>query len=276
MSASEQAPPNPSEQAPPNGGRLPEPAVRAMFDRIAGVYDLLNQVMTAGLHHRWRERAVQLAAVTPGARVLDVATGTGDLALELARATGPDGQVVAVDFSERMLQLADAKARRAGGAQPMAAIEFCAANALALPFDDHEFSAATVGFGVRNFADLELGLAELVRVVAPGGRVVVLEMTVPQRAPLSAFFSMWFDRIVPLLGRLAGDPDAYSYLPRSVRRFPSPQRLAELLYNAGLREVGWLLTGGGIIAIHHGRVPLGAGAGGRPRATVAAGDRGRR
>lgn len=236
-------------------GHLPEPAVQAMFDRIAGVYDLLNQLMTAGLHHRWRERAVQLAGVSPGACVLDVATGTGDLALALARAAGPRGRVVAVDFSERMLDLAtakDSKHRRSDDV--LAPIDFCAANALSLPFEDSRFDAATVGFGVRNFADLRGGLTELVRVVAPGGRVVVLEMTVPRRPPLSRFFSLWFDRIVPLLGRLAGDAEAYTYLPRSVRRFPGPQQLAELLYAVGLRDVGWVITGGGIIAIHHGRV----------------------
>ena len=128
------------------------------------------------------------------------------------------------------------------------------ANALELPYGDHTFDAATVGFGVRNFAALEQGLSEMVRVVRPGGRVVVLEITQPQRPPLSWFFRLWFDRLVPVLGRLAGDPDAYSYLPSSVRRFPGPRELAAELYEAGLRDVGWVLTAGGIIAIHHGTV----------------------
>jgi len=232
-------------------GTLPETQVRAMFDRIAGVYDTLNQVMTAGLHHRWRARAVALAAVAPGDRVLDVATGTGDLALALAQAVGPGGEVIATDFSERMLELARAKAR---SRRPAASVRFAAANALSLPFADGEFAAATVGFGVRNFDSLQRGLDELARVVRPGGRVVILEMTSPRRPPLSTFFSLWFDRVVPLLGRLAGDADAYRYLPASVRRFPGPQELAAMMWAAGLREIRYLLTAGGIIAIHVGQV----------------------
>jgi demethylmenaquinone methyltransferase/2-methoxy-6-polyprenyl-1,4-benzoquinol methylase len=211
-----------------------------MFDRIARVYDRMNSLMTAGMHHRWRARAVELARVGSGDRALDVATGTGDLALGL-RASGAD--VVGIDFSERMLELARQKAP---------GIRFEQANALELPYAEGEFDVATVGFGARNFADLRRGLEEMVRVVRPGGRVVVLEITTPQRPPLSWFFRAWFDRVVPLLGRLAGDPDAYAYLPSSVRRFPEPRELAGELARAGLDEVRWVLTGGGIIALHSG------------------------
>jgi demethylmenaquinone methyltransferase / 2-methoxy-6-polyprenyl-1,4-benzoquinol methylase len=221
-----------------------------MFDRIAGVYDLLNTVMTAGLHHRWRERAADLARVGPGARVLDVATGTGDLALELARRVAPGGEVVGSDFSEAML----ARARRKA-TPPGAELRFEWGDALELPYADATFDAATVGFGARNFSDLARGLAEMVRVVRPGGRVVVLEFTSPTRAPLSIFYSLWFDRVVPVLGRLAGDPDAYSYLPDSVKRFPAPAGLAAELRRAGLREIGYLVTAGGIVVIHFGTVP---------------------
>jgi demethylmenaquinone methyltransferase / 2-methoxy-6-polyprenyl-1,4-benzoquinol methylase len=221
-----------------------------MFDRIAGVYDLLNTVMTAGLHHRWRERAVDLARVGPGARVLDVATGTGDLALELARRVAPGGEVVGSDFSEAML----ARARRKAP-PPGAELRFEWGDALELPYADASFDAATVGFGARNFSDLARGFAEMVRVVRPGGRVVVLEFTSPTRAPLSIFYSLWFDRVVPVLGRLAGDPDAYSYLPDSVKRFPAPAGLAAELQRAGLREIGYLVTAGGIVVIHFGTVP---------------------
>jgi demethylmenaquinone methyltransferase/2-methoxy-6-polyprenyl-1,4-benzoquinol methylase len=229
-------------------GTLEEPQVRAMFDRIARVYDPLNSLMTAGLHHRWRERAADLAELAPGARALDVACGTGDLALELARRVGPGGEIVACDFSERMLELARAKS----SAQPTIRFEW--ANALELPYADGEFAAATVGFGARNFSDLEQGLRELARVVRPGGRVVVLEMTTPTRPPLATFFRLWFDRAVPMLGRLGGGGDAYTYLPRSVQRFPEPVELAATMERCGLRSIRYVLTAGGIIAIHVGEV----------------------
>jgi demethylmenaquinone methyltransferase/2-methoxy-6-polyprenyl-1,4-benzoquinol methylase len=242
-----------AQQAPPGApGTLEEPQVRAMFDRIAGLYDRLNTVMTAGLHHQWRRRAGELAALRPGDRALDVATGTGDLAFELARRVAPGGRVIGADFSEGMLEIARAKATRFGDVAAPTSFQW--ANALALPFGDNEFDAVTVGFGVRNFSDLEQGLSEMVRVVRPGGRVVVLEITTPQRPPLSTFFSLWFDRVVPMLGRLAGDPDAYSYLPNSVKRFPAPDKLAELMWRTGLREIHYVLTAGGIIALHAGTV----------------------
>jgi demethylmenaquinone methyltransferase / 2-methoxy-6-polyprenyl-1,4-benzoquinol methylase len=227
-------------------GSLSEPQVRAMFDRIARVYDLMNSVMTAGMHHRWRERAVDMAGVGPGDRALDVATGTGDLALALKRRVGASGQVIGSDFSEQMLELARRKSDD---------VAFEWANALELPYEDASFDAVSVGFGARNFSDLPAGLAEMARVTRPGGRVVVLEITTPQRPPLSWFFRIWFDRVVPMLGRIAGDPDAYSYLPSSVRRFPGPSELGSQLAAAGLDDVRWLLTAGGIIAIHSGRKP---------------------
>lgn len=226
-------------------GTLPEEQVRAMFDRIARVYDPINSVMTAGLHQRWRERAADMARLAPGGRALDVATGTGDLAVALSERVGASGEVVGSDFSERMLELARQKAP---------SLRFETANALDLPYEDDSFDAATVGFGARNFSDLDRGLSEMARVVRPGGRVVVLEITVPQRPPLSTFFSLWFDRVVPALGRIAGDPDAYAYLPSSVKRFPAPDRLAEKMVAAGLGDVRWILTAGGIIALHSGTV----------------------
>jgi demethylmenaquinone methyltransferase/2-methoxy-6-polyprenyl-1,4-benzoquinol methylase len=228
-----------------------------MFDRIAGVYDRMNSVMTAGLHHHWRRRAADLAAVGPGARVLDVATGTGDLALELARRVAPDGAVVGADFSERMLDLAREKMASEHGADRVPAgvdVRFESANALALPYAPDTFDAATVGFGARNFSDLEAGLAEMARVVRPGGRVVVLEITTPTGPPLSTFLDLWFDRIVPVLGRVAGDAEAYNYLPNSVRRFPAPEALAAVMWRCGLDPVRYVITAGGIIALHVGEV----------------------
>jgi demethylmenaquinone methyltransferase/2-methoxy-6-polyprenyl-1,4-benzoquinol methylase len=223
-------------------GTLEEGQVRAMFDRIAGFYDVMNSVMTAGLHHRWRERAADLARVGPGSRALDVATGTGDLAIALARR---GGEVVGTDFSEGMLARARAKAPE---------VRWEEANALALPYPDGSFDAATVGFGARNFSDLSRGLGEMARVVRPGGRVVVLEITTPTRPPLSVFFSLWFDRIVPVLGRVAGENEAYTYLPSSVKRFPDPHALGGLMVAAGMHDVRWILTAGGIIALHSGTV----------------------
>jgi demethylmenaquinone methyltransferase/2-methoxy-6-polyprenyl-1,4-benzoquinol methylase len=211
-----------------------------MFDRIARVYDRMNSVMTAGMHHRWRERAVDLARVGPGSVALDVATGTGDLAIALRR-RGAD--VVGMDFAEAMLEVAREKAPD---------VRFEQGNALELAYPDGRFDAVTVGFGARNFADLGRGLREMARVTRPGGRVVILEITTPQKPPLSWFFGVWFDRVVPALGRLAGESVAYTYLPSSVRRFPGPRELAAELAEAGLSDVRWVLTAGGIIAIHAG------------------------
>jgi demethylmenaquinone methyltransferase/2-methoxy-6-polyprenyl-1,4-benzoquinol methylase len=221
-----------------------------MFDRIAGPYDRMNSVMTAGLHHRWRSRAADLAAVGPGSRVLDVATGTGDLAIELARRVAPGGSVVGCDFSDGMLARARAKAP---------GIRFEWADALSLGYADGAFDAATVGFGARNFGDLDRGLAEMARVVRPGGKVVILEITTPTRPPLSSFFRVWFDRVVPSLGKLAGDSDAYNYLPNSVKRFPGADELAGRMAGVGLTGIHYLLTAGGIIAIHVGEVDPGRG-----------------
>jgi len=224
--------------------------VRGMFDRIAGVYDLMNSAMTAGLHHEWRQRAVDRAEVGEGSDALDVCCGTGDLALELRRRIGPDGRVVGCDFSEPMLELA----RRKSGNEGLP-VEFGWADALSLPYGDASFDAVTIGFGARNLADLDRGIAEMTRVLRPGGRLVILEITRPQRQPLSGFYSLWFDRVVPVLGNMAGDPEAYSYLPNSVRAFPQPEELAGRLDAAGLEQIRWLLLAGGIIAIHSGSRP---------------------
>jgi demethylmenaquinone methyltransferase/2-methoxy-6-polyprenyl-1,4-benzoquinol methylase len=250
-----------------SSGRLPDDQVREMFERIAGLYDVMNTAMTVGLHHRWRARAADLAGVGPGARVLDVATGTGDLALELARRVHPGGEVVGIDFAEAMLARANEKAAAVaqGGVRP----RFELGDALALPFAADSFDAAGAGFGVRNFSDLRRGLGEMARVVRPGGRVVVLEITTPMRAPLSHFYALWFDRLVPALGRLAARmaaarsratsapgqsaiADAYTYLPSSVRRFPDAEAMAGEMRAAGLRDVAYELLAGGIVAIHVG------------------------
>jgi demethylmenaquinone methyltransferase/2-methoxy-6-polyprenyl-1,4-benzoquinol methylase len=209
-----------------------------MFDRIAPVYDAMNRVMTAGLDRRWR-RITAEAVVSPGDLVLDAACGTGDLALADVRA---GGRVTGLDFSEAMLDRARRKAPE---------LVWVQGDALALPFEDGSFDAATVGFGVRNLDDLERGLGELRRVLRAGGRVGVLEITRP-RGPLRVFYSFWFDRIVPLLGKVLPGGDAYTYLPASVRRFPGPDELVRLLERNGFAEVRYRTFAGGIVALHTG------------------------
>ncbi|TMK78990.1 MAG: bifunctional demethylmenaquinone methyltransferase/2-methoxy-6-polyprenyl-1,4-benzoquinol methylase UbiE [Actinobacteria bacterium] len=209
-----------------------------MFDRIAPVYDAMNRLMTAGLDQRWR-RETASAVVRPGDRVLDVCCGTGDLALA---ATQAGGHVTGLDFSTSMLE----RARRKSSA-----VEWIDGDALALPFPDASFDAATVGFGVRNLANVERGLGELRRVLRPGGRVAILEITRP-RGALAPFYRFWFDGVIPLAGKVLPGGSAYSYLPASVRRFPAPEGLAKLLDEAGFEEIRWRLFAYGIVALHTG------------------------
>ena len=219
-------------------GTLPAKDVQTMFDRIAPVYDVMNRVMTAGLDLRWRRLTAE-AVVRRGDRVLDACCGTGDLAVADLRA---GGDVTGLDFSPRMLERARRKSE---------AVKWVEGDMLALPFEDGSFEAATVGFGVRNVVDLEHGLAELARVLVPGGRVGILEITRP-RGFLRHFYGLWFDRIVPLLGRVLPGGDAYTYLPASVRRFPGPEDLARALEEAGFEHVRFRLFAGGIVALHVG------------------------
>ncbi|HEU4945052.1 MAG TPA: bifunctional demethylmenaquinone methyltransferase/2-methoxy-6-polyprenyl-1,4-benzoquinol methylase UbiE [Solirubrobacterales bacterium] len=222
--------------------------VNRMFDRVAARYDLLNSLMSAGLHHRWRERAADQAELAPGDSVLDVCCGTGDLALELAGRVAPAGRVVGCDFSEPMLDLAREKTARRG----IEGVRYEWADALNLPYDAGRFDAVTVGFGVRNFADRDRGMAEMTRVLRPGGRLVVLEFTEPRRPPFSTFYALWFDRIAPILGKLSDDPEAYSYLAESVHSFPGPRGLAEKMDAAGLERIKYTILAGGIVTIHSG------------------------
>jgi demethylmenaquinone methyltransferase/2-methoxy-6-polyprenyl-1,4-benzoquinol methylase len=212
-----------------------------MFDRIAPVYDAMNSVMTAGLDRRWR-RLTARAVVRPGDRVLDVCCGTGELALACA---AEGGRVTGLDFSERMLE----RARRKRGE-----VGWIAGDAVALPFGEEEFDAATVGFGVRNVPELERALAELWRVLRPGGRLAILEITRP-RGLLAPFYRLWFDILVPALGKALPGGSAYTYLPASVRRFPGPDELAALIEAAGFEGVRYRRLAGGIVALHVADVP---------------------
>ena len=219
-------------------GTLPPEGVRSMFDRIAPVYDAMNRLMTAGLDQRWRRLTVD-AVVRPGDRVLDACCGTGDLAIAGAQA---GGVVTGVDFSAPMLERARRKAPE---------LEWVEGDALALPLEDGSFDAATVGFGVRNLADLDGGLRELRRVLRPGGRLAILEITRPQGV-LAPFYRFWFDGVIPVAGKVLPGGSAYTYLPASVRRFPEPQGLAKLMDAAGFGDIRWRLFAGGIVALHTG------------------------
>jgi len=219
-------------------GRLAPDAVRTMFDRIAPVYDAMNHVMTAGLDRRWRAETAR-AVVSPGDRVLDSCCGTGDLAIACLRA---GGRVTGLDFSERMLDRARTKSDE---------VEWVEGDALALPFAEGSFDAATVGFGVRNLEDLGKGLGELRRVLRPGGRLAILEITTP-RGLLRPFYKLWFEGLVPLAGKLLPGGSAYTYLPASVRRFPEAKQLAELMDSAGFEHVRYRFFAGGIVALHTG------------------------
>jgi demethylmenaquinone methyltransferase / 2-methoxy-6-polyprenyl-1,4-benzoquinol methylase len=230
--------------------RLDPADVERMFDRIAGPYDLMNRLMTAGLDQRWRALAARESGVGRGATVLDACCGTGDLTLELARIVGRSGQVTGLDFSAEMLRRA---ARKSPG-DDAAAVEWVRGDATAMPFADNSFAAATIAFGLRNLPDHEAGLRELTRVVRPGGRVVCLEITRPEQGPLKGFYSLWFDRGIPALGRVFDRSGAYSYLPASVRRFPGPELLGEAFHRAGTTDVRYRLLAGGIVALHVGEV----------------------
>jgi demethylmenaquinone methyltransferase/2-methoxy-6-polyprenyl-1,4-benzoquinol methylase len=225
---------------------LPPDQVRAMFDRISPAYDRMNRIMSLGMDGSWRALAVRASGAAPGDAALDVCCGTGDLAIELLDAVSTRGRVVGLDFSEAMLDAARRKSSQ---------IEWVRGDALALPFADGEFAAATIGFGMRNLADPLRGFAELARVVRPGGRVVCLELTDPP-AWAAPFARLWTDRAVPLLGRLvARETDAYRYLPASVHRFPPADELAAVMGRAGLRRVRYRRLSGGAVAVHVGTVP---------------------
>jgi demethylmenaquinone methyltransferase/2-methoxy-6-polyprenyl-1,4-benzoquinol methylase len=233
-------------------GEAKQQYVAGLFVRISRRYDLMNTLMTAGMHYHWKRRTAQLAAQGLQGKALDIATGTGDLALALERR--PEiVQSVGVDLLPEMLNLAQEKARaRYNGNRP----SFIVGDALGLPFADNAFACATAGFSLRNMPDLPQALAEMVRVVRPGGRVTTLELTPFTGGVRAKIFRFYFHRMVPLMGQLvAGERLAYTYLPQSVDYFLEADNLAHLFRQSGLVDVGYIKLGLGTVAIHFGRKP---------------------
>ena len=238
----------PSGRATDRGNAASTAEVRAMFDRIARVYDPMNLVISAFQEPRWRKRAVKLSGARSGDRILDVATGTGKVAADLYAKAQPGGSVLGVDISPAMIRVAQKRFVDRPG------LTFVVGDAMALPTEDATFDAATIAFGMRNLPDYGKGFAELARSVRPGGRVVCLEIARP-RSRLARILQFWFDRIVPIVGRVAGQGGAYGYLVRSVKGYPGPDRIAEIMREVGLQDVSWIGMSGGIVTIHTGTVP---------------------
>lgn len=231
-----------------SGNAVPEPRVTTMFDSIAPVYDRMNTLMTAGLDERWRRSAVRAAGLSRGSSALDVACGTGKLTAALAEAVGPEGRVVGVDLSQAMLDQAQ------GAFGYLAAVEFRAGNALALPVDDGSFDAATIAFGLRNLSSFEAGFREMARAVRGGGRVVCLELSVPRSAAAARIYTTAFGAAAPVMGALFRRREAYSYLPNSLNGFPRAEEIAETMQRAGLRDVRFRRLALGAVALHVGTV----------------------
>ncbi len=252
--------PTPSGLATERGNAAAPAEVGAMFDRISGVYDPMNLVISAFQEPRWRKRAVAVAALKPGGRAIDIASGTGKVAADLLRSAQPRGEVLGVDISPGMIEVA----RRRHEGRP--GLTFVVGDAMALPAEADRFDAATIAFGMRNLPDYTKGFAEMARVVRPGGKVVCLEIARP-RSRVARVMRWWFDRVVPVIGRVAGQGDAYAYLVRSVQNYPSPERIAEVMRGAGLVGIRWIGMSGGIVTIHVGTVPPNVPGGPGPGAT---------
>jgi len=240
--------PDPGAATPPDGNPAATAEVAAMFDRIARAYDPMNALISGFQEPRWRRRLVALAVLETGMSAVDVATGTGKVAASLADRVGPFGRVTGVDVSNGMVSIA----RRAFADR--VELEFVLGDALALPLEDASVDAATIAFGMRNIPDYGRAFAEMARVVRPDGRVVCLEIARPGGL-LGRFGRLWFERIVPFLGRLVGYGDAYRYLVTSVAGYPAPERIAEIMREAGLVEVAWVPLSLGMVTLHTGRRP---------------------
>ena len=233
-----------------SGNSAPPERVAEMFDRISGVYDGMNLAISGFQEPRWRRKIIEATRIGPGGRALDVACGTGKVTTDLYRAARPGGTALGIDFSAGMIE--NARARRP---TDLEGLEFRQGDALDLPVEDDGFDTATIAYGMRNLVDYRQGFAEMARAVSPGGTVVCLEIYRPTSA-LGRLLGIWFDNIVPLIGRLVGQGDAYAYLARSVKGYPGPERIAEIMRDVGLENIDWEPMAGGIIVLHSGIVPM--------------------
>jgi demethylmenaquinone methyltransferase / 2-methoxy-6-polyprenyl-1,4-benzoquinol methylase len=223
--------------------------VQEMFDRIAGRYELLNALMSAGLNRIWNKKALQATGLRPGGRALDLACGTGSLTRDLAKRVGSEGYVLGMDFSKEMIGAAKKR--------PASNVEYLLGDATDLQgVEDGSFDAATIAYGARNIPNLDALFGEMARAVRPGGRVVCLEIARPRGRFFATFYGLWFNRLVPWLGaKVSGDAWAYSYLPESVKAFVAPGELAEIMRRNGLQNVTWWRFSGGIVTLHAGTKP---------------------
>ncbi len=226
--------------------------VEAMFDSIAPAYDTMNRLMTMGIDRAWRRKAVRITAASRPADILDVATGTGDFAINLARAI-PAANVTGIDLSEQMLAIGRRKVEKAGLS---GRITMSQGDCLALPFPDRSFDAVTVAFGVRNFESLQRGYAEMARVLRPGGLLCIIELAVPQNRLVRPFYNIYTRRVIPMVGRLiSSDPRAYTYLPTSIAAMPGGDKMLSLLTDAGLRDPRLIPLTLGVCAIYTATKP---------------------
>lgn len=231
-----------------------EAFVEHLFDGLAPIYDPMNRIITFGLYGLWQKVLMGKTGLASGQKALDVATGTADLAILMAKRVGAPGSVTGVDLSRGMLRVGEEKVRRAGLAERVHLVE---GNALEMPFPDASFDRAVVGFGLRNMSDVGRAVAEMARVVKPGGQVLCLEMSHPENPVIRPLFQFYFDRIVPLVGMLGGrGKEPYEWLPQSLRLFPGRKELEQIFRQSGLTDVISFPLAFGSVAIHRGRVPL--------------------
>ena len=224
--------------------------VAGVFHSVAAKYDLMNDLMSAGIHRLWKRFTIELSGVRSGQRVLDIAGGTGDLAAKFSRLVGPAGKVVLADINASMLEVGRDKLINSG---LVGNIDYVQADAEKLPFPDNYFDCITIAFGLRNVTDKDAALRSMFRVLKPGGRLLVLEFSKPQHAALGKLYDTYSFRVLPLMGKLvADDPDSYRYLAESIRMHPDQQTLKAMMENAGFARCEYHNMTGGFVALHRG------------------------